>query len=73
MARCAAAKLLPFAAPLLSAGDETSGDDEATDKRDKSRAQPTPPLAPRGQDLDQVRWMKICVTPDGKKRMRGAP
>jgi hypothetical protein len=25
-----AAKLLPFAAPLLGAGDETSGDDEAS-------------------------------------------
>jgi hypothetical protein len=29
MARYAAAKLLPFAAPLLGAGDKTSGDDEA--------------------------------------------
>jgi hypothetical protein len=29
-ARCAATKLLPFAAPLLGAGDETSGDDEAS-------------------------------------------
>jgi hypothetical protein len=28
-AHCAAAKLLPFAAPLLGTGDETSGDDEA--------------------------------------------
>jgi hypothetical protein len=29
-ARCAAAKLLLFAAPLLGAGDETSGGDEAS-------------------------------------------
>jgi hypothetical protein len=29
-ARCAAAKLLPFAAPLLGAGDEASEDDEAS-------------------------------------------
>jgi hypothetical protein len=28
-ARCVAVKLLPVAAPLLDAGDETSGDDEA--------------------------------------------
>jgi hypothetical protein len=28
-ARCTAAKLLPFAAPLLISGDEASGDDEA--------------------------------------------
>jgi hypothetical protein len=30
MARCPAAKLFPFAAPLLGVGDETSGDDEAS-------------------------------------------
>jgi hypothetical protein len=30
MARCPTAKLFPFAAPLLGAGDETSGDDEAS-------------------------------------------
>jgi hypothetical protein len=30
MARCAATKLFSFAAPLLGAGDETSGDDEAS-------------------------------------------
>jgi hypothetical protein len=30
MARCPAAKLFLFAAPLLGAGDETSGDDEAS-------------------------------------------
>jgi hypothetical protein len=29
-ARCPAAKLFPFAAPLLGTGDETSGDDEAS-------------------------------------------
>jgi hypothetical protein len=28
-ARCVAAKLVPFSAPLLGAGDETSGDDDA--------------------------------------------
>jgi hypothetical protein len=30
MARCPAAKLFPFVAPLLGARDETSGDDEAS-------------------------------------------
>jgi hypothetical protein len=29
-ARCPAAKLFPFAAPLLGVGDETSGEDEAS-------------------------------------------
>jgi hypothetical protein len=29
MTRCAAVKLLPFAAPLLGTGDEMNGDDEA--------------------------------------------
>jgi hypothetical protein len=29
-ARCPAAKLFPFAAPLLGAGDKTSGDGEAS-------------------------------------------
>jgi hypothetical protein len=29
MARCVAAKLMPFVVPLLGAGDETSGDDRA--------------------------------------------
>jgi hypothetical protein len=28
-ARCAVVKLLPFAAPLLGAGDEASGDNES--------------------------------------------
>jgi hypothetical protein len=52
MARCAAAKLLPFAALLLGAGDETSGDDEALVDRatdsgpcGERRAQPAPPVA----------------------------
>jgi hypothetical protein len=64
---------LPFAAPLLCAGDETSGDDEVSvvppivghaPSRRPSRPPPSPP--PRGQGLDQVRRMKTCVAPDGK-------
>jgi hypothetical protein len=33
MARCTAAKLVPFAAPLLGVGDEMSEDDEAMGSR----------------------------------------
>jgi hypothetical protein len=38
-----------------------------TGPRDESRAHPEPPS--HGQGFDWVRRMKICVTPDGKKRI----
>jgi hypothetical protein len=79
-ARCTAAKLLPFAAPLLGAGDEASGDDEASvvpltvghvASHAPSRRPRSPPPRPPGQGLDRVHQMKTCVTPDEKKRLEG--
>jgi hypothetical protein len=66
--RLLATKLLPFAAPLLGAGDETSGDDKASvvtlivghaTSHAPSWRPRSPP--PRGQGLDRVRRMKKCM------------
>jgi hypothetical protein len=68
MARCAAAKMLPFAAPLLGAGDETSGDDKASvvPLIVGHAASHASIRRPREQGLNRVRRMKICVAPDEK-------
>jgi hypothetical protein len=68
MARCAAAKLLPFAASLLGAGDETSEDDEASvvPLIVGHAASHASSRRPREQGLNRVRQMKTCVARDGK-------